>query len=226
VLHGFRSPHIAACSQYGGFVYVTDDARGQLAVIGARVVRKVFVGYGAHHIASSPDQPRLWIALGERARTLAIVDTTKPARPRLIGRVDAPGLAHDVAFSPSGRTVWVTSDSGSRISIFEALTRRPLRTIYGGAPPQHVAFDDSSTGRHAYVTSGDDGTLRVVSLRTGRTVRLVRVPRGSFNVASFGSFVITSSLTDGIVTELSDSGRILLRKQLAAATRDVAISVH
>jgi hypothetical protein len=76
------------------------------------------------------------------------------------------------------------------------------------------------------VTSGDDGALRVVSLRTGRTVRIVRVPQGSFNVATFGSFVITSSLTNGIVTELSDSGRILLRKRVAPAARDVAISVY
>src|SRR5207248_1404552 len=63
VLRGFASPHIPACSLDGRYIYVTDDARGQLTVIRSRVVRKLFVGFGAHHIAVSPDQPRLWIAL-------------------------------------------------------------------------------------------------------------------------------------------------------------------
>ena len=58
---------------------MTDDRRGQLVVISLtsrRVVRKLEVGAGAHHIAVSPDGSRLWIALGERARTIAVVDTT------------------------------------------------------------------------------------------------------------------------------------------------------
>jgi DNA-binding beta-propeller fold protein YncE len=224
ILRGFGAPHIAACSPEGGHIYVTDDARGQLVVIGSRVIRKLFVGFGAHHIASSPDQPRLWIALGERARSIAVVDTTNPVRPRLIGRVDPHGLAHDLAFGPSGRRVWVTYDAGVDVRIFDAVTERPLKTLAGGAPPQHVAFDPFSKARHAYVTSGDDGTLRVVSLRTLRTQRVVRTPLGSFNVTTFGGLIVTSSLTKGTLTELSDSGRILFSKQVAPAARDVAVA--
>jgi DNA-binding beta-propeller fold protein YncE len=224
VLPGFGSPHIAACSPDGRYVYVTDDARGQLAVLRNRVIRKVFVGYGAHHIASSPNQPRLWIALGERARSIAIVDTSKPARPRLIGHVNPHGLAHDLAFAPNGRRVWVTYDVGVRVRVFDALTRRPLKSVYGGAPPQHVAFDPYSNARHAYITSGDDGTLRIVSLATGRTQQVVRTRHGSFNVETFGGFVVTSSLTNGALTELSDSGRVLLSKQVAPSARDVAVA--
>jgi DNA-binding beta-propeller fold protein YncE len=224
VLRGFGSPHIPACSPDGRYIYVTDDARGQLAVIRNRVIGKIFVGFGAHHIAASPDQPRLWIALGERARSIAVVDTTSPARPRLIGHVDPHGLAHDLAFGPNGRRVWVTYDAGVTVRIFDALTRRPLKAIYSGAPPQHVAFDPYSRARHAYVTSGGDGTLRVISLRTGHTQRLVRVPLGSFNLTTFGGFVVASSLTTGTLTELSDSGRILMSSRVAAVARDVAVA--
>jgi DNA-binding beta-propeller fold protein YncE len=225
VLRGFGAPHIVACSPNGGYAYVTDDARGQLVAIRNRLVRKLFVGYGAHHIATSPDQPRLWIALGERARAIVVVDTTDPAHPRVIDRVDPHGLAHDVVFSTSGRTVWVTSDTAPTVRIFDAFTQRPVRAVYGGAPPQHVAFDPYSKGRHAYVTSGDDGMLRVISLRTGHTVRLVRVPPGSFNVTTFGSFVVTSSLTNGTLTKLTDSGSVVLSERVAPAARDVAIDV-
>jgi DNA-binding beta-propeller fold protein YncE len=226
VLRGFASPHIPACSPDGRYIYVTDDARGQLAVIGARarVIRKLFVGYGAHHMAPSPDQPRLWIALGERARSIAVVDTTNPARPRLIGHVEPHGLAHDLAFDPNGRRVWVTYDAGVQVRIFDASTKRPLKTLYGGAPPQHVAFDPFSKARHAYVTSGDDGTLRVISLATGRTQRVVRMPPGSFNLTSFGSFILASSLTNGTLTELSDSGRVLLSRRVAPSARDTAVA--
>jgi DNA-binding beta-propeller fold protein YncE len=221
VLRGFASPHIPACSPDGRYIYVTDDARGQLLVIRNRVISKLFVGYGAHHMAVSPDQPRVWIALGERARSIVVVDTTEPARPRLIGQLDPRGLAHDLAFGPSGRRVWVTYDVGARVRIFDAAARRPLRTLYGGAPPQHVAFDNAG---HADVTSGDDGTLRIFSLRTSRPVRTIHVPSGSFNVVTFGGFVVTSSLTDGTLIEALDSGRVVLSKHVAPAARDVAIT--
>jgi DNA-binding beta-propeller fold protein YncE len=224
VLRGFGSPHIPACSPDGRYIYVTDDARGQLAVIGDRVIRNLFVGYGAHHMAPSPDQPRLWIALGERARSIAVVDTTNPARPRLIGHVDPHGLAHDLAFGPNGRRVWVTYDAGAQMRIFDAATQRPLKALYGGTPPQHVAFVPSSKGGLAYVTSGDDGTLRVISVATGRTQRVVRMPPGSFNLTTFGGFVLASSLTNGTLTELSDSGRILLRRRVAPSARDAAVA--
>ncbi|MGN6429740.1 MAG: YncE family protein [Gaiellaceae bacterium] len=225
VLRGFASPHIPACSPDGRYVYVTDDARGQLAVIRGRVIRKLFVGFGAHHIAVSPDQPRLWIALGERARSISIVDTTDPARPRLIGHVNPRGPAHDLAFGPGGRRVWVTYDVGPWVRIFDAITQRPLKALYGGSAPQHVAFNPYSKHDHAYVTSGDDGTLRIISLPTTRLLRSVRLPAGSFNVSTFGSFVITSSLTRGTLTELSDAGRVLLDERVAPSARDVAVAV-
>jgi hypothetical protein len=75
------------------------------------------------------------------------------------------------------------------------------------------------------VTSGDEGTLRVFSLPTTRLLKSVRLPAGSFNVSTFGSFVITSSLMNGTLTELSDSGRVLLEKRVAPSARDVAVTV-
>src|SRR5206468_2955871 len=91
VIRGLGSPHIAAFAPSGDWLYVTDDARGQLDVILGHVVRRLFVGYGAHHLAFSSDQRRLWVVLGERARSIAVVDTHNPSRPRLIGHVDPRG---------------------------------------------------------------------------------------------------------------------------------------
>jgi YVTN family beta-propeller protein len=228
VLRGFGSPHIALMVPEHQIAYVTDDARGQLAVIDLarrRVTRKLFVGVGAHHMAISPDWSRLWVALGERARSITVLDTSSPRVPRVVGHVDPAGEAHDLGFSPKGTRVWVTYDDRSSVAVFDAQTRRRLRTVSVGSPPQHIAFDQFSNAHHAYVTSGDDGRLRIVSLRTERTVRTVSVSAGSFNVATGGSLVLTSSLTNGTLTELDENGRILLRKRIASATRDAALIV-
>src|SRR5207244_9505054 len=86
VLRGFGSPHLAAISPFQKWAYVTDDARGELDVLALgipRIVDRVFVGNGAHHLSISPRGYRAWIALGEHARELAIVDLTRPDRPRL-----------------------------------------------------------------------------------------------------------------------------------------------
>ncbi len=228
ILRGFRSPHIALIVPEHEIAYVTDDARGQLAVVDLarrRVTRKLFVGVGAHHMAISPDWTRLWVALGERARSITVLDTTSPGAPRVIGHVDPGGEAHDLGFSPQGTRVWVTYDDRSSVGVFDAQARRRLRTVSAGSPPQHIAFDLFSNARHAYLTSGDDGTLRIVSLRTERTLRTVSTAPGSFNVATDASLVLVSSLTNGTLTELDESGRILLRKRVAPAARDAALVV-
>jgi DNA-binding beta-propeller fold protein YncE len=226
VLHGFALPHIPLVVPGHEIAYVTDDARGQLAVIDLvrkRVTRRVYVGLGAHHMAISPDGSQTWVALGERARWITILDTKSPGLPRVIGRMNPRGEAHDLGFSPDGTRVWVTYDDRSSVAIFDARARRRVRVLPAGAPPQHVGFDQLSAARHAYVTSGDDGTLRIVSLRRLRTLRTLSVARGSFNVWTDGSLVLTSSLTNGTLTELDGNGHLLLKKRVAPAARDVAL---
>jgi DNA-binding beta-propeller fold protein YncE len=230
VIRGFGAPHIAAFAPDGDYVYVTDDDRGQVAVILGRVIRKVFVGRGAHHMAFAPDERRLWIALGERATSIAVLDTNREtgriARPRVIGHVDPRGLAHDLAFTPDGRYVWVTYDDRPYVRVFDARTERPVATLYGGPAPEHVRFDDASGlqqfGRYAYVSSGNSGRLRVFNWRTRRLVRTMRTPAGSFNLSIDRGLVATASLSQGVVTELLGHGRVSVR--VAPSTRDVALA--
>jgi DNA-binding beta-propeller fold protein YncE len=230
VIRDFGAPHIAAFSPDGDYIYVTDDERGQVAVILGRVIRKIFVGRGAHHMAFAPDERRLWIALGERATSIAVLDTSREtgriARPRVIGHVDPKGLAHDLAFTPDGRYVWVTYDDRPYVRVFDARTERPVATLYGGPPPQHVRFDDENGlprfGRYAYVSSGNSGRLRIFNWRTRRLVRTMRTPTGSFNLSIDRGVIATASLSQGIVTELAGDRRTSVR--VAPSTRDVALT--
>jgi len=227
VIHGFRSPQIAAITPDGQWVYVTDAGTGELSVIELetrRVVGRVYVGAGAHHLAISPDFSRAWVALGETARTIVVLDTTKQNRPRVIGRIHTRVAAHDLVFAPDGHTVWVSSASAPYVSVLNASSGRLVATVPAGPGPQHIAFG-AYTRAPVFITSGYGSTLEAVNVATRKVLRRVAVPYGSFNVATAGGFVVTSSLLNGAVAEFTDSLHRWMDVTVAPHARDVAISV-
>ncbi|MDQ6606123.1 MAG: YncE family protein [Actinomycetota bacterium] len=223
VFSRFGAPHITELSPDGEHAYVTDDARGTLTVIqlsNERVIGTVQIGTGAHHMASSPDQRRLWVALGESARTIAIVDTSDPSRPRVVGRLHLGFAAHDLAFSPDGQRVWISSAGRGDVSVFRASDRRLLLHVPVGPAPQHIGF----AGAYAYLTSGYGRTIEQVAAGTGTVIRRASAPYGSFELAAADGFVTTSSLLDGRLAIYTPQLRLLRLLRLSAATRDVSIS--
>src|SRR5207237_9932975 len=155
-------------------------------------------------------------------RTFVILATTKPARPEVIGRFDPGFRAHDLAFSPDDRRVWIASDTDADVRVFAAVSHRLLYSIPVGPPPQHVAFGPRG---QAYVTSGYGSRIVEVS-RFGDVLRSAAVPYGSFNVATTGAFVVTSSLLRGTVTELTAGLRVLGSLKVAPAARDIAVETR
>jgi DNA-binding beta-propeller fold protein YncE len=223
VFHGFGSPHIVEISPDGQHAYVTDDARGTLTVIrlGAnRATHTLDVGAQAHHMASSPDQRQLWIALGEKAGTIVILDTSDVEDPRVIGRFHPSFPAHDLAFSPDGRRVWVSSASGPDVTVFRVSDHRPLFRVPVGPPPQHIAF----AGAYAYLTSGYGSAIEQVSTSTGKVIRRAPSPYGSFELDAADGFVTTASLLDGRLAIYTPQLRLLHVSKLGQVTRDVEIS--
>jgi DNA-binding beta-propeller fold protein YncE len=222
-LPGFGLPHIPAISPDGEYAYVTDDARGTLTIIrlsDATAISSVTVGPGAHHLTASPDGRRLWIALGESAPTIVIVEISDRGRPRIIERFDPGFAAHDLAFTPDGRRVWITSANGPEVTVFSSTARRVLFRVPVGPPPQHLAFDRP----YAYLTSGYGGTIECVALSNGRLIRRASAPHGSFELDSGGGYVATSSLLHGTLATYNLQLEQLHVVHLAGATRDVAIS--
>jgi DNA-binding beta-propeller fold protein YncE len=224
VLHDFEQPRYTAAAGDGRSAFVTDSGSWSVVVVDVirgKVVRRLAVGGPARHV--SIEGSRLWTALGTKAARLAVVDVSEPVRPRLLGAVKAPFLAHDVGFASAGGRLWVTSGNRHELALFDPRTARAVTRYAADAPPQHVTF----SGRLAFVTSGDDGTLRTHDAATGRLLRMTRVPVGSYNVQEgwSGRAILTPSLARGTLCVADRRGRVVRRLDVARSSHDACFVV-
>jgi DNA-binding beta-propeller fold protein YncE len=221
VLRGLGAPRYTAIAPDGAHAYVTDGERGEVLVVDlrrGRIVAGVEVGAGARHVTLDPAGRTLWTALGSSAAAIAVVDVSRPTRPRLRRLAHPPFLAHDVAFSPSGRRVWVTAGRERRLVVMAAAGGRSV-TLDADEAPQHVTFGDGV----AFVASGDGGSLRVHDLADGGVRRAAHVPLGSYNVQAGAGAVVTPSLASGRLTILDRAGRVRREVKAARAAHDVCV---
>jgi hypothetical protein len=216
VLRGFGEPRYVAGAREGRLAYVTDSARGEVAVVDLvrdRIVYRVAVDGPARHISAFGRS--LWTSLGTKAELIALLDLADPRRPGLRGHVRPPFLAHDVGFTPRGARVWVSSGDRGRIAVYDAASRRRLFALAADAPPQHLTFLES----RVYVTSGDDGTMRMHAL-DGRRLRTASIPQGSYNVQEGWGVVLTPSLSQGTLCIVHPHGKPMTRVEVAKSSHD------
>jgi DNA-binding beta-propeller fold protein YncE len=221
VLRGFGEPRYTAAHPDGRHAYVTDAARGEvvaLDVVDGRVLGREPVGPRARHVTIDRAGRTLWIALGSRAREVAIVDVSTPGRPGLLRRFRPPFLAHDVGAAPDGRHLWASSGDRQELAVYDRRDGRLLARPSGDWPPQHVTF----AGDTVYVTSGWSGTLRL-HRADGRPLGQVPVAVGSYNVQQAFGRVVTPSLGHGTLTILDDRGRVLCRRRVARSSHDACL---
>jgi DNA-binding beta-propeller fold protein YncE len=210
---GFEEPRYTAGSQDGRHAFVTDASRVEL--LSVELARGVVVGrvklkLWPRHLSLAPDGRTLHVSLGTASPQLAIVDVRDPRRLRLERYVTPPFAAHDVGMAPSGR-IWITAGEERTISAHG-------RVLPADRAPQHVTFLD---GR-AFVTSGDDGMLRVYDEQTAHLLHTSRIPVGSYNVQLRAGRVLTPSLNEGTLCVLSSDGRLLRRTHIAPSCHDAA----
>jgi DNA-binding beta-propeller fold protein YncE len=219
VIQGLDEPRYAAGEPDGRYAFVTDSGSGALVVVDVvrgRVVGRLALGGPARHVTVDASGSLLWAALGTKADRIAIVDVRNPAKPLLLGRIRPGFLAHDLGFGPGGELVWVTSGDRRQIAIYNRRTGRAVARLSGGAPPQHVTF----AGRRAFVTSGDDGSLRIHAALSGRLLAQSAVPHGSYNVQEGVGVIVTPSLSQGTLCIFDRSGRLMRRSRVARSSHD------
>lgn len=222
VLRGLGAPRYTAIAPGGDHAFVTDGERGEVVVVDrrrGRIVAGVEVGAGARHVTLDPAGRTLWAALGSSAAAIAVVDVSEPTRPRLRRRVRPPFLAHDVAFSPTGRRVWVTAGRERRLAVLPAAGAGRAVLLAADDAPQHVSF-----GRGvAFVASGNGASVHAHDLADGRVRHVARVPFGSYNVQAGAGAVVTPSLSRGTLTVLDRAGRVRREVKVASAAHDACI---
>jgi DNA-binding beta-propeller fold protein YncE len=222
VLGGLREPRYAAAHPAGRFAFVTDSAAREVVavdVVRGRIVGRVGVGGPARHVSIDRRGRTLWVALGTKAERVAVVDVSRPTRPRVIARIAPPFLAHDVALPPGAGVAWVTSGDRGAIALYDPRWGRVVRVLRADAPPQHVTFH----GGRAYVASGDDGLVRAHDADDGRLLRTTRVPLGSYNVQQGWGRIVTPSLARGTLCVLDGRGRLRERVQVAPSSHDACL---
>ena len=220
VLAGFAEPRYVAAHPDGRHAYVTDAKRGDVALVdthAGRVLAREPAGPLARHISIDVDAGRLGVALGSKAREVAVFQLAG-VRPRLVRRLVPPALAHDVGFAPDGRHAWIGGGDGRELLVYDRRTGRVVARPAAGLPPQHVTFSDD----HAFVTSGWSGSLQVHTL-DGEELRTVPIPVGSYNVQQADGIVVTPALGRGYLTTVNVEGHVIREQQVARSSHDACI---
>ncbi len=93
------------------------------------------------------------------------------------------------------------------------------RLLAADAAPQHVTF---LQGR-AFVTSGNDGTLRVYDETSAQLLHTTRIPIGSYNVQFAAGRVLTPSLNAGTLCVLDANGTLQERVRVASSSHDACL---
>jgi DNA-binding beta-propeller fold protein YncE len=220
VLHGFGEPRYTAAHPDGRHAYVTDAERGEvvlLDVLEGRVHARARVGALARHITIDPGARHLWIALGSKAREIALV-VLDGVRPKLVRTFAPPSRGHDVGFAADGLHAWVSSGDGRELAVYDLRSGRIAARPSAGWPPQHVTF----SADRAFVTSGWSGSLQVHTLG-GRELASVPVPVGSYNVQQADGIVVTPALGHGDLTAVTLGGHVVRSERVARSSHDACI---
>ena len=169
---------------------------------------------GVDHMDFSADGSYL-IASCEFSGQLVKVDL---ARPRVAGVLDLPdgdaGMPQDVKLSPDGRTFYVADMHANGLWKIDGRRLKVLGFLPTGAGA-HGLYP-SRDARYLYATNRSEGSISVISFRTGREVAKWRLPGGGSpdmgGVSADGRVLWLSGRYDGVVYAISTRNGKLLAK--------------
>ena len=169
-------------------VYVSNEDDGTVAVVDAdrgAAIAAIAVGKRPRGLALSPDGKLLYVAVSgvpkcpppitdeecaklprdPAANGVAVVDTTKLERTRLLTGVSDP---ERVAVSRDGRRLYVSEEDAARLAVLDAARGLVLATVPAGREPEGVRV--SPNGRWVLVTSEEDNTVTIVDTKSNAIV--------------------------------------------------------
>ena len=148
---------------------VREGARGQVINVGTgKIVSKVDVGDEPEGLAVSAAAGLLGVTseASNSVTLLSLADSTSTARLAVGQR------PRDLAFTPDGKSLFVSGENDASITVIDVSARRVRQTLHltePGARPKGVAI--SPDGARVYVTTGrgshvdvlDSGSLKIIA---------------------------------------------------------------
>jgi YVTN family beta-propeller protein len=118
-------------------------------------------------VAFSPDGSKVYVVTNDGLVTYSVADQ------RVIGFTGGIGIAHGIAVSPDGKTLYVTDSTGSSVKVIDARTGRVTGSISVGDTP----WDDviSSNGSTLYVANMNSDSVSVISTATGKVTDTISI---------------------------------------------------
>jgi YVTN family beta-propeller protein len=183
----------------------------------------IHVGVNPESLAVSPDGSQVWVAdTGPQTGgpqngepSLGGISVISTATDTVTATLPLPADPRDVAFSPSGGTVYVTTSQG--LYVFSTATSKVVAVVPGLGNPEGVAV--SADGTSVYVTNTDQGLVDVISAATNQVTGTIGVgqlpwqlafsPNGATLYVANGdsdSVSVISTASNQVTGTISDSG--------------------
>jgi YVTN family beta-propeller protein len=215
-------------AEYGPYLYFADTGNDTLAVIDTANLNSdnyenpeetvVTVGQDPEGVAVTPDGSQVWVTdTGPEtgSPSLGGITVVSAASDTVTASMSLPTDPRELAFSPSGKTAYVTTSSG--LLVINTATRQVVDTIPGLGDPEDVAV--SPNGKTLYVTNTIQGLVDVISAATNTvtgTIKVGQLPWGlvlssdgsTLYVADGNSDAISviSTVSDKVTATIPDAG--------------------
>jgi YVTN family beta-propeller protein len=197
-------------AEYGNYLYFADTGNNTLAVIDTADLNYnnyelppetlVKVGQDPEGVAVTPDGSQVWVAdTGPQTggQSLGGISVISAATDTVTASLSLPGDPREIAFSPSGRTAYVTTGAG--LVVINTATLQVVTTVTGLGNPQGVAvLPDGST---VYVTNTVRGLVDVMSAATDTvtgTIKVGQLPWGLVLSADGSTMYVADGDSDAI----------------------------
>jgi YVTN family beta-propeller protein len=212
---------------HGNTLYFADTGNDMVSIVDAATLNPknynpaetdIHVGINPDDLAVSPDGTQLWVAdtgpqTGPGAPTNIEVIST--ATDGVTATLSLPSAPEQVAFSPSGATVYVTTAAG--LWVFNTATHQVTSVIRGLGDPHGIAV--SPDGSTVYVTNTADNVVEVIDAATAKvtgTIPVGQLPWGLALSAKGGTLYVAdpdsnqvsviSTATDAVTSTISLAG--------------------
>ena len=134
----FPRPHGIVVHPTGDVVYVASLGTNQIATVGVdqgevRLVNVPGMAHGFVQAAVSPDGSLLAVT-AELTDSLLVFDLTNPSVPKLVRGLTMPDGPFEPAFTPDGRSIFVTALNANRVAVVDT------RDWSVGVLPEHAGF--------------------------------------------------------------------------------------